>query len=310
MTPARHSLKPAQPAQELRRPHLTIGQILAWADAHRERTGQWPLVYSGPVHDETWRILDTALRTGCRGLPGGSSLPQLLRKCRGVPIWRSRLPSLSIGQILKWADAYRKKTGRWPGVDSGEAAPGETWERVNEALSRGHRGLQGGSSLAKLLAKRRGKPNKQALPPFSIEQILSWADAHHQRTGEWPRTISGPVEGETWNRINHALRDGGRGLPGGSSLMILLAEHRNVRNRSSLPKLTVKQILRWADAHHRRTGGWPKCNSCPVLEAPDEHWKAIDQCLRLGSRGLPGGLSLKALLGKRRGLGNNQQKSG
>jgi hypothetical protein len=63
------------------RPALTVGQILAWADAHRRRTGRWPTAASGPVTDapgETWRALNNALYFGRRGLRGGDSLPRLL----------------------------------------------------------------------------------------------------------------------------------------------------------------------------------------------------------------------------------------
>jgi hypothetical protein len=47
----------------------------------------------------------------------------------------------------------------WPGVLSGEVpeVPGEDWRAVNFALYRGFRGLPGGDSLAKLLARQRGR---------------------------------------------------------------------------------------------------------------------------------------------------------
>jgi hypothetical protein len=62
------------------------------------------------------------------------------------------------GQILAWADAHRERTGRWPSRASGvvAAAPGETWVAIDQALRRGDRGLPGGDSLARLLARRRG----------------------------------------------------------------------------------------------------------------------------------------------------------
>ena len=60
-----------------RPPKLVIAQILAWADEHHARTGQWPRVRSGAVAGtpgETWRAVDTALVQGNRTLSGGSSL--------------------------------------------------------------------------------------------------------------------------------------------------------------------------------------------------------------------------------------------
>jgi hypothetical protein len=64
-----------------RRPPLTEAQVLAWADAHRARTGRWPSAQSGAIADapgETWQAVNRALARGGRGLPGGASLAQLL----------------------------------------------------------------------------------------------------------------------------------------------------------------------------------------------------------------------------------------
>src|SRR5215472_17467411 len=70
---------------------------------------------------------------------------------------RGRLPDFTISQILAWADAWYERTGKWPHDDSGRipGALGVTWRAVDLALSRGHRGLPGGSSLAQLLWEKR-----------------------------------------------------------------------------------------------------------------------------------------------------------
>ena len=47
------------------------------------------------------------------------------------------------------------------------------------------------------------------------------------------------------------MRYGSRGLAGRSSLAQLLADYRGHRNIGALPRLMVRQILRWADAWHR-----------------------------------------------------------
>jgi hypothetical protein len=55
--------------------HLSPPQILAWADAHHERTDRWPQVYTGFVYngplDEKWR--------GERRQDEFAPLPSLLR---------------------------------------------------------------------------------------------------------------------------------------------------------------------------------------------------------------------------------------
>ncbi len=88
--------------------------------------------------------------------------------------------------------------------------------------------------------------------------------------------------GEKWRNIDAALRYGLRGLPGGSSLARLLAEHRGVRNLMQLPPLTEEQILAWADAHYQRTGAWPTGKSGPVSEAPGETWRGVQMALHMG----------------------------
>jgi hypothetical protein len=72
-----------------RRPLLTIGQVLAWADAHHAATGRWPTIRTpGPIRHspfgETWCAIDALLLRGSRGLPQGFSLARLIHKYRGV----------------------------------------------------------------------------------------------------------------------------------------------------------------------------------------------------------------------------------
>jgi len=139
-------------------PPLSIPQVLAWADAHRARTGRWPDHRAGPIAespDESWPKVQSALVKGQRGLPGGSRLAQLLTERREMRNPK-RPPDLSIPQILAWADAFRARTACWPKSTSGPipVAPGETWNSVECALRVARRGLPGGSSLARLI---RGK---------------------------------------------------------------------------------------------------------------------------------------------------------
>jgi hypothetical protein len=214
-------------------PALTIKQILAWADEHSAATGTWPKLKSGQVTgtDETWGGINTALSQGGRGLPSGSSLPNLLTEHRGVQNHKD-LPPLTLKQILTWVDEHKAATGDWPEKKSGQiSGTDETWSKINSALYEGSRGLPAGSTLAKLLAEQRGVRNLKNLPPLTVNQILAWADMHEVATGHWPNQKSGPVNNtdETWAGINSALSIGRRGLPGGSSLAKLLNQ-RYVRH--------------------------------------------------------------------------------
>ena len=55
------------------------------------------------------------------------------------------LPRLTVTRILAWADAYHRRTRRWPAITSGPVreSPGDTWSAVNCALRLGLRGLPG-----------------------------------------------------------------------------------------------------------------------------------------------------------------------
>jgi hypothetical protein len=213
-------------------PSLTQDQILNWADLHKNRTGDWPNGKSGLIggaSGESWANVNAALSQGGRGLAGGSSLAKLLEERRGVPHLLNR--SLTEDQILAWADLHKKSTGNWPKAASGliPDTPGETWSGVDHALSKGSRNLPGNSSLAKLLAERRGIRNIKGLSPLTKERILRWLDSHKQRTGKWATKQSGPIHdspGDTWANVNAALAQGLRGLPGGSSLARLIRNHR------------------------------------------------------------------------------------
>jgi len=115
--------------------------------------------------------------------------------------------------------------------------------QVNRALSEGYRGLPAGQSLGCLIRGHSGPDVYRTRPGLTVEQVLAWADAHCEATGGWPIEESGPLRsapGETWKAISGALARGDRGLPGGSSLARLLAEHRGARNPSDLIRLTVE----------------------------------------------------------------------
>src|SRR5262249_21510689 len=68
--------------------------------------------------------------------------------------------------------------------------------------------------------------------------------------------------------------------------------------------LSEEQILRWADAHHRLTGAWPKVQSGPIAASEGDTWLAVDSALRVAARGLPRSSSLARLLERERGVRN------
>jgi hypothetical protein len=236
-----------------RKQPLTLEQILAWADAHHLLYGCWPTMCSTPAPVAagcTWSGIDSALRRGSRGLAGGSSLARLLEARRGV---RNQNPAhkrrLTVAGILRRAERHRRRTGRWPTKTSGPLAglAGETWNSLNAALWIGHRGLPGGSSLAKVFSEYRGRRYRKCPLPLTLVEILTWAQAHQQRTGGWPTQDSGPVtevDGETWWAIDHGLKCVTRGLPVRTTLHRLIHLCRNVLLRVH-PEIPLSDGVTW-----------------------------------------------------------------
>jgi len=214
---------------------------------------------------------------------------------------------LSVDKILMWMDDHRARTGRWPGRDSGyvlATTDDERWSAIDTALRLGHRGLPGNSSLVKLLATRRGVRHRSHTPRLALKQIVRWAREHQARTGRWPTTHSGSIHGasgETWKGVDAALRSMGRGLRVQGTLVQVLARHVGRRPRLRKTALVLGQIKHWGRSFRKRHGCWPGPVNEAVREAPGETWGKIDQALRQGYRGLPGGSSLGALFGVKKG---------
>lgn len=81
---------------------------------------------------------------------------RLLARERGVGD-PQRPPTITLREIIGWAQNHRARTGRWPQAGTGRivGGPGITWSAVNDALRNGRRGFPGGSSLATVLARYR-----------------------------------------------------------------------------------------------------------------------------------------------------------
>lgn len=296
------------------RPRVTVDRILVWARAHERRTGQWPRSDATPIPESsdgaTWKQIDQFLRRCRCGLPTSTTLARLLSARCGVRR-RSCLPPLQTPRVIAWAKAFHGRTGTWPRRDSGPipASNGDTWEAICAALKDGSRGLPR-TTLPRMIQAELGVKQRTWGSLLTEDQIVEWAKAHRERTGDWPCLNDGPIleaSGRTWRSIDTALSVGLRGLKGGSSLATLLARRVGARNRLKPPPLTIRQILNWADLHYARTGVWPSSASDRVIDEPAEHWKRIHGMLKHGGRGLPGASSLVALLTKARGARYRRQ---
>jgi hypothetical protein len=158
------------------------------------------------------------------------------------------------------------------------------------------------NDLPQEIGKRRSQGWRA---PLNIVQILKWADQYYKQHGDWPKQMSGLVSGtaETWSAVDQALPKGRRGLPGGSSLSLLLAQHRGVHYQHLSPKLSEEEILTWADEFFEQHGTWPRIGSGEI-PGTEESWHKINNALQRGRRGLAGGSSLYKLLKAKRGVPN------
>lgn len=289
----------------MRRPALTIEQILNWIDRFHAVTNRWPRRLDGRIADsqgETWQAIEMALKTGGRGLSIRTTLAQFLQEHRGVRN-RNRLPLLSVNLILSWADDHHENTGEWPNSNSGNvlAATNECWLSIDRSLRMGSRGLSVGPSLAGLLFVHRQIRRHPFLPKLTEKGILQWAKAYFRRHGNWPTRQSGTIpdaSGETWAQVNCALIQGNRGLNSGSSLARLMASHGFYRNNKGLPELQTLLIVKWANIYIEQTGQWPTHLSGPIPGSNGETWSSVHSALSRGGRGFPGNSSLFQLLSR------------
>ena len=67
--------------------------------------------------------------------------------------------------------------------------------------------------------KRKKRPPRLRAPLLTLKQICAWIEGYHATTDDWPNRDTGVIPGslgETWFKVDKALRDGTRTLPGGS----------------------------------------------------------------------------------------------
>lgn len=177
---------------------------------------------------ETWVAIRGALADGRRGFPKGLTFGELLaplRKKFPEAFERRIARPITEQQIFKAGEASLRIYGRIPTAHSKEPVPGhpkETWMGLNRALHIGGRGLQAGSSLAKIFKPLREAHGPFPHAPITVEEIRSAGREFHRLHGRWPRAASQEsvpgLPDDSWNALNYALNRGLRGLPRGLSL--------------------------------------------------------------------------------------------
>lgn len=207
----------------LGRGKITKTDIIKEIRLFYDKNGKYPNVKSA---DKTsfglkWPSISRYLKHGCRGLEDGSSLSQLVEEISGIP--NSHRLKLTEKMIKNEIISFYSKFGKYPTSQSKENKPfGSTWMSINGALRSGSRGLEGDSSLYKLVCeisdKHVGNLNKTEI----IREIALF----NKKFKKCPtkRSKENKPFGSTWGNIDDSLRKGFRGLKGGSSLSKLVKE--------------------------------------------------------------------------------------
>ena len=294
---------------------ITVEQIEEAAVQFHGNTGKWPSCYTkerilvGPLKDTTWGTIQSILYKGGRGLPGGSSLADVLQNA-GHKKNQKKQADITMEQIVEAAIQFHGRTNKSPSQSTKELIlegplKDTTWSAINSALRDGSRGLPRGSSLADVLEIAGHKTNQHKKADITVEQIVEAAVQFHGSTGKWPsgrtkeRIPEGPLKDTTWGMMDNYLRAGGRGLPRGSSLADVLDNAGHKTNQHKKVDITVKQILEAAVQFNARRGEWPTVYTkerIPEGVLKGMAWGTINSALHKGCRGLPGGSSLAYVL--------------
>ena len=214
--------------------------------------------------------------------------------------------------MLAWADAHHARTGRWPTVSSGKVYERTARElatdrqRAHARIPRVPRRLVAatavirGSAEPNLVDNARGSQFARS----SNGQTTTMFATGPGRTAA--RALFRAQVGVTWATVNKSLRKS-EWLPREQRrLDRLLAKRRMPSRRSTADGSDDRSDSEMGRHLLRRQGPMAEQRSLVALRnAPGLSWRIIDDALRHGLRGLPGGMSLAQVLEEGgRGAGN------
>jgi hypothetical protein len=266
-------------------------------DRYTQISGWRPgVVFTLDGVDMTCQRIDTLLRNGGNGLPGGDSLEAFAL--------RHHL-NRTEESIALAMDRSRVRTGLWPSSLSEDASKDfgwpESWSLVDCWLR------NRGSSVRKFRESRFGigqlSKNSAAISesPLDDAKILAAADAYADDHGGLPTDKSGDASKYfgfqiTWAQVQSAIRLGYRGLPGGDTFSRFLARHRLDRLSYTRGRLINRRplsetsLLAAVDAFQSEHGRCPrqKDGDASKFFGQQETWAGVIAAHGLGGRGLRG----------------------
>src|SRR5262249_39151001 len=173
---------------------------------------------------------------------------------------------------------------------------GVTFLQLDHYLRHGIRGLGPGSSLyqevkAVAAATALSPPDRDYdTTPLTEAQVQAAIGQHYETNGETPRVAPAPSPlGMNWDVLDRYLRQGRRGLPGGSSLPKQVAAFREARGLAvegrpgPLTHEDVHEAIRAYFGEHRQRPTRSTPGQVPRIGIT---WGALENLLKRGGRGL------------------------
>lgn len=198
------------------RPPITIEQLREAVDQHRQANGgRFPTHQGHCDHlGLAWSTVDTALREGYRGLPGGSTLRKWIDET--YPAERYAPPYTS-ANIRAWVVAHREAhEGSFPTVESGPiAGVNRTWMDVNDSMRKKQLPFTRCLSLSTWLDDQFPLDRTKKAARITAGMILVLVEAFRaERDGDFPYRDSGKVAGlnMTWTQLDNAMCQAGQSL--------------------------------------------------------------------------------------------------
>lgn len=197
-----YATSPAQVARDLKLvvdplPFTETAAVKAMEDFYRN-VGEYPATNSKEDASPwfgfcvgSWERVNSALRVGTGGHPGGSSLPKLRVK------YKLALPSpkLTLAEIKHAAESFwtvNKRAPRWRDDATDYIGYTTSWNALAQALSRGGYSLPKGKSLKAYLQEWKLLPP----PTLPLNDISRALQAYYDVNGYGPSTLT--KDGSSW----------------------------------------------------------------------------------------------------------------
>ena len=239
---------------------LSETQLLAWADAFHARQGRWPAATPDRIPEapaETWAAIDSALRSGCRGLPGGSSLLRFLAARRGAKNVGIRHRPLSIPRPVSplahqpFVHGSLARDHLRPHRRHRERDMEEGPRRPRQWIPGTTRRIVTGPPARPKTSRCRQRDESSAFPYPRAPSLGRLAPCSPRHVAEIQLRFNSRSSGGDVDQGPNRAVSGRRGLPGGSSLARLLAASRGARNIRDLSQLRIPEIEpRLTDVRH------------------------------------------------------------